>query len=92
MEWYIFSQLETHLIPFPLPSLQMNIERAIGIHGAYFMYAGICAAGTVFIAAFVPETKGRTPEEIKGWVGRFQRRGNWLKQRRCKILRNYVGR
>ncbi|XVE62941.1 hypothetical protein DITRI_Ditri06bG0159700 [Diplodiscus trichospermus] len=33
--------------------------------GTFFIYGWICAAGIVFIAKLVPETKGRTLEEIQ---------------------------
>ncbi|KAL5768419.1 hypothetical protein ACOSP7_014971 [Xanthoceras sorbifolium] len=33
--------------------------------GTFFLYGGICAIGILFIAKLVPETKGRTLEEIQ---------------------------
>ncbi|MGB6133353.1 MAG: sugar porter family MFS transporter [Acidobacteriaceae bacterium] len=41
------------------------INRAFGNAGAFFTYGSICAAGAVFVYLFVPETKGRTLEEIE---------------------------
>jgi SP family xylose:H+ symportor-like MFS transporter len=41
------------------------INRALGSAGAFFTYGAICAAGAVFVYLFVPETKGRTLEEIE---------------------------
>ncbi len=36
---------------------------------AFWLYAGMCALDLVFMARFLPETKGRTLEEIeRGWV------------------------
>lgn len=32
--------------------------------GTFFIYAGVCAVGVIFIVKLVPETKGRTLEEI----------------------------
>ncbi len=41
------------------------INRSLGSAGAFFTYGSICAAGAVFVWLFVPETKGRTLEEIE---------------------------
>jgi MFS transporter, SP family, xylose:H+ symportor len=41
------------------------INRALGSSGTFFTYGTICLAGAVFVLAFVPETKGRTLEEIE---------------------------
>lgn len=44
------------------------INRALGSSGTFLGYGGICMLGAVFIFAFVPETKGRTLEEIEARV------------------------
>lgn len=36
-----------------------------GIHGAFWLYAGLSTIGLVFVAAYVPETKGKTEKEIE---------------------------
>lgn len=36
--------------------------------GTFFIYAGICGAGIVFIGKLVPETKGRTLEEVQASI------------------------
>jgi len=41
------------------------LERSIGTGNTFWIYAGICAVGFVFIRAFVPETKGKSLEDIE---------------------------
>jgi MFS transporter, SP family, xylose:H+ symportor len=41
------------------------INRALGSAGSFFIYGAICLAGAVFVFFFLPETKGRTLEEIE---------------------------
>lgn len=43
--------------------LPLMIE-AIGFHTSLLFFAGICVFGTVFIVFFVPETKGKSYEQI----------------------------
>ncbi|MBN1506917.1 MAG: sugar porter family MFS transporter [Sedimentisphaerales bacterium] len=41
------------------------LERGIGTGNTFWIYAVICAVGFVFIRAFVPETKGKSLEDIE---------------------------
>jgi sugar porter (SP) family MFS transporter len=47
---------------------------AIGKPATFWLYAGMCVAAFVFTAAFVPETRGKTLEEIEAyWRSRASR-------------------
>lgn len=41
------------------------MNKALGASGTFWVYAGICAAGFVFTYLKLPETKGKTLEEIE---------------------------
>jgi hypothetical protein len=41
------------------------LERGIGTGNTFWIYAAICAVGFVFIRACVPETKGKSLEDIE---------------------------
>jgi MFS transporter, SP family, xylose:H+ symportor len=41
------------------------INRALGSGGSFFIYGPICIVGAIFVFFFVPETMGRTLEEIE---------------------------
>ena len=49
------------ILTFTFPVL----NRAIGSAGTFWVYAAICFAGLVFVALKVPETKGKTLEQIE---------------------------
>jgi MFS transporter, SP family, xylose:H+ symportor len=49
------------VLTFTFPILQ----RGLGSAGTFWTYAGICAAGFIFVAMAVPETRGKTLEEIE---------------------------
>jgi SP family sugar porter-like MFS transporter len=41
------------------------LNKALGAAGTFWTYAGICVAGCVFIALTLPETKGKSLEQIE---------------------------
>ncbi|MBB6144260.1 sugar porter (SP) family MFS transporter [Silvibacterium bohemicum] len=44
------------------------IDKALGSSGTFLGYGAICMLGALFVYAYVPETKGRTLEEIEARV------------------------
>ncbi len=44
------------------------LNAALKASGAFWTYALICLAGLLFLAASLPETKGKTLEEIEGYL------------------------
>lgn len=57
MSLWIACFILTYTFPF--------LNKALGAAGTFWLYAGICAAGAVFILFSLPETKGKTLEEIE---------------------------
>ena len=41
------------------------LNRALGAAGTFWIYAAICAGGVAFLAVRLPETKGRSLEDIE---------------------------
>ena len=41
------------------------MQMSLGAHGAFWLFACICVASVFFIIFFVPETQGKTLEEIE---------------------------
>lgn len=49
-----------------------NLIESMGLHGSMFLFSGVCLSGAIFIIFYVPETKGRSSEEIMkllSWIG-----------------------
>lgn len=49
----------------------LMLTASLGIGPTFFMFAGFCALAVVFTVAFIPETKGKTIEEIQkllSWI------------------------
>jgi MFS transporter, SP family, xylose:H+ symportor len=58
--------LASFLLTFTFPIL----NHGLGTAGTFWIYGAICMAGFLFVLARVPETKGKTLEEIEGGLVR----------------------
>ncbi|GAU49671.1 hypothetical protein TSUD_91080 [Trifolium subterraneum] len=54
----------------------LSLSKAITIGGAFFLFAGIAIVAWVFHYTMLPETQGKTLEEIEGSFGNFWRKPN----------------
>ncbi|XP_047352566.1 facilitated trehalose transporter Tret1-2 homolog isoform X1 [Vespa velutina] len=59
---YIFSSITVKTYP--------NMLSYMGKHGVFFFYAIVSLAGTIFILLFLPETKGKSLNEIEDMFGK----------------------
>ena len=50
---------------FIISKFYPNLEELLRTSGAYWLFGAVCAAGAVYVMLFVPETKGKNPQEIK---------------------------
>jgi len=53
------------LCSFLVVKFEPNLEDVMNNHGAYFLFSAICGLGTLFIIVFVPETRGKTEEQMR---------------------------
>ncbi|KAH6819389.1 polyol/monosaccharide transporter 5 [Perilla frutescens var. frutescens] len=51
----------------------LSLSKAVTIGGAFFLYTGIAAVGWVFFYTLLPETQGRSLEEVEALFGTFFR-------------------
>ncbi|KAK8626975.1 hypothetical protein V6N13_134604 [Hibiscus sabdariffa] len=49
----------------------ISLYEAISIGGAFFLFAGVATAATLFFYTCYPETQGKTLEEMEGLFGKF---------------------
>lgn len=55
-----------------LPSL----IHTLGLHGSMFLFSGVCLSGALFIVFHVPETKGKSYDEIMSALMQSQKQTN----------------
>ena len=41
------------------------LNQALGSYGTFWIYSAVCLAGFIFMARMLPETKGRSPEQLE---------------------------
>ena len=58
----------------------LDLQDSLGHAAPFFFYGGVCLFGLVFIFIFLPETRGKTPEETAAAFQQLRR----LSQRRGK--------
>jgi hypothetical protein len=59
------------------------IQHIASNHGSFWIYGSISLLGTIFFYLYLPETKGRTLQEIEDY---FSGRTNTLKNKGTKTL------
>jgi len=60
-----FSAVGTGLAWSFLSSNVFRIVGCLGAHGTFWLYSGICVTGFIFIRIKLPETKGKSLEQIE---------------------------
>lgn len=53
------------ILGFIMSKTFVDLVGAVGASGTFWLYGGVCAAGAAFTAYYVPETRGRSIEEIQ---------------------------
>ncbi|XP_015952037.1 polyol transporter 5 [Arachis duranensis] len=54
----------------------LSLSKAITIGGAFFLFSGIALLGWIFFYTMLPETRGKTLEEMQGSFGKFWEKPN----------------
>ena len=57
------ANVTSNLCWFAVTKTYADISRTFGISCPFFVYGSVCLFGFVFIYVFLPETRGKTPEE-----------------------------
>lgn len=65
-----FTTFCSWLTVFVVTKTFLLIDEAIGVESAFLIYGLLSACGIVFVLAMVPETKGKTSEEIRILLGK----------------------
>lgn len=58
------ANLEMFLVVKTFPTMMSS---TMGGHGTFWLYAGVCFATIIFTLFFIPETKGKSLQEIEGF-------------------------
>ena len=53
------------LCAFIVTKFGTNLEDVINTSGLYFLFGAVNAFGLIFVILFLPETKGKTPDDMK---------------------------
>ena len=55
---------------FIVTKFATNLEDLINTSGLYFLFCAVNVLGIVFVIIFLPETKGKTPDDMKEYFSR----------------------
>ena len=61
------STSSTWCFAFLVANISPYLTNALGLSGLYFVFCGLCGLGLIFCILFVPETKGKTPEDMRNY-------------------------
>lgn len=65
-----FSQTMSFVMSFVVGNLYPDLANHIGTGLSFYMFAGFCFVGLLFTILFIPETKGKSLDEIQSMLGR----------------------
>ena len=57
------------VVSFVIVKYFAAVIEVLGMHGSMWFFAGCCLFGVIFNALFVPETRGKSLDEIKLAMG-----------------------
>ena len=67
---HTLANLTSNLCWFIVTKTFRDLQESLGHAAPFFLYGGVCLFGLVFIFIFLPETRGKTPEETaQSFVG-----------------------
>ena len=63
------SAVVNFFMAFAVSKTVVNLQGLLGYSGTYFLYGSLSTVGAIYILFGVPETKGKSPEEILQYFG-----------------------
>ena len=73
------------LMAFTVTKTVVNLQAVLGYSGTYFLYGSLSTLGAVYIFLGVPETKGKSPEEILQYFKRSLKKKVYLEKLDGKV-------
>ena len=58
---------------FIVTKFATNLETVIHTSGLYFLFCAINTIGVIFVTFLLPETKGKTPDDMKEYFSRTKK-------------------
>lgn len=81
------ANVTSNLCWFVVTKTYKDISTQLGLFVPFFLYGSVCIFGFIFIYVFLPETRGRSPEETAKAFGGF---GPITRRTGCKSVYNVV--